>query len=106
VSTNIRNWYDFVLQQMAAESYLDQIGVANNTETSVLMFGNNNPSFQGELLSTEPVLRGATRMTATQAEDFRTRYEIVSHLSNTASGFSGTLMREIVDDDDKDNGPS
>ncbi|CAN0475268.1 unnamed protein product, partial [Phaeothamnion confervicola] len=34
--------------------------------------------------------------TATQAEDFLTRYEIVSHLPNTATGFSGTLIREIA----------
>jgi hypothetical protein len=46
VSTNIRTWYDLVLQQMAAESYLEKIGVGSNTAVSVLMFGNNHPLFQ------------------------------------------------------------
>ena len=83
---------------MTAESYLDQIGVNNNTETSALMFGNNHPSFQQSGVGpTTDLLPGTTRMTTTQAEDFLARYEIVSHLPNTASGFSGTLMRKIVD---------
>ncbi|OGS74653.1 MAG: hypothetical protein A2063_10315 [Gallionellales bacterium GWA2_60_142] len=33
-------------------------------------------------------------MTATQANDFLTHYTIVSHIPNTASGFSATLMRD------------
>ncbi len=101
MSSNIRTWYDFVLQQMAAEAYLDQSDLFDlfggaNAVIDVLMYGNNNPAYQGGLLSTEPLLPGTTRITATQAEDFLSRYEIVSHLPNTASGFSGTLMREIA----------
>ena len=99
MSRNIRVWYDLVLQQMAAESYLDKVGLGNNTPIGVLMFGNNHPSFQSGLLSTEPILRGTTRMTATQAEDFLTRFEIVNHLPNTASGFSATLMRDVATGD-------
>ena len=34
-------------------------------------------------------------MTATQADDFLTRFKIVSHLPNTATGFSGTLMERL-----------
>ena len=35
-------------------------------------------------------------MTASQAADFTSRYEIVSHLPNTASGFSATLIRDVT----------
>ncbi|HUS39632.1 MAG TPA: putative Ig domain-containing protein, partial [Pirellulales bacterium] len=38
-------------------------------------------------------------MTPMQAEEFLARYEVVNHLPNTASGFSGTLMREITTGD-------
>ncbi len=99
MSTNIQAWYDFLLQQMATESYLDQSDLFNGTESAknVLMFGSNNPSYQRQQVNepTTDLLPGTTRMTTTQAEDFLTRYEIVSHLPNTATGFSGTLMREI-----------
>jgi Ca2+-binding RTX toxin-like protein len=98
MSKIIQSWYDFVLQQIAAESYLDQIGRNGNDITRVLMYGSNNPLYQQQQ-GNEPttvLLPGATRMTATQAEDFLTRYEILSHLPNTATGFSGALMREIT----------
>ena len=96
MSTNIDTWYNFVLQQMAAESNLNlstKFGGVLDIP-NILMYGSNNPSFQGGLTPTTPILDGATRMTVTQAEDFLNRYEIISHLPNTASGFSGTLMRE------------
>lgn len=97
MSTIIQTWYDFVLQQMAAESYLDKskkFGGALDTDV-VLMLGSNNPDYpqNGQIPTpTTDILLGATRMTATQAADFTTRYEIISHLPNTASGFSGTLL--------------
>lgn len=96
MNTTIQTWYDFVLQQMAAESYLNQskdFGGALDMQY-VLMYGSNNPAYQGGLLQDEPLLLGATRMTAAQATDFTTRYTVVSHLPNTASGFSATLMRD------------
>src|SRR5882672_10008703 len=98
MGTNIQTWYDFVLQQVAAESYLDQIGINGNDATRVLMSGSNNPTYpqnNNMPLPTDPILLGATRMTATQADDFLTRYRIVSHLPNTATGFSGTLMERL-----------
>ena len=51
-------WYDFSLQQMAAESYLDQKDGTGFNKT--LKFGNNNPRFHDD----EAALPGATRMTA------------------------------------------
>ena len=100
MNTNIRTWYRAVLQQMAAEAYLDQSDLFGgaNAAIDVLMFGSNNPTYQllqGNASATQ-VLPGTTRMTPTQAGDFLTRYEIISHLSNTASGFSGTLIRELA----------
>ncbi len=47
MSTNIKKWYDFVLQQMAAESYLDQskdFGGAKDISV-MLMLGTNNPMY-------------------------------------------------------------
>jgi len=94
MSTTIQTWYDFVLQQMAAESYLDGWNSLSLEDKIIrLNLGSNNFSIPTNL-STEPLLPGATRMTATQAADFLTRYTIVSHLPNTASGFSATLMRD------------
>lgn len=40
---NAKTWMGFVLQQMAAESYLDQISDVAGGLESVLAFGNNNP---------------------------------------------------------------
>ena len=94
----MRDWYSAVLQQMAAESYLNGWSALSlQDRVRRLELGNNN--FQIESNQAEsPILPGTTRMTATQAEEFLTRYEIVSHLPNTASGFSATLMREIGTD--------
>ena len=95
MSTNIQTWYNFVLQQMAAESYLD--GWNNLTgakQVEQLMYGSNNPTFQS-LPFDNPILPGATRMTATQAYYFLQNYRIVNQLPNTASGFSATLMEKL-----------
>lgn len=96
MSAKMQTWYDFVLQQMAAESYLDQIGKNGNDAPRMLMLGSNNPGYLQDNklpLPTAAVLNGNTRMTESQATDFTTRYTIVSHLPNTASGFSATLMK-------------
>lgn len=100
MSTTIKTWYDFVLQQMAAESYFHEADKFGGllSQKQVLMFGSNNPSLYSELDPvTLPILPGATRLTPTQATDFLTRYTILSHLPNTASGFSATLMEKLND---------
>lgn len=92
MSQNVKKWYDFVLQQMAAESYLDQIGKNGNDLTKVLMLGSNNagyPQSNGEYpLPDTKILDGATRMTATQATDFTTRYSIIDHRANDDARFA------------------
>lgn len=94
MSATIKSWYDFILQQMAAESYLEGWASMDDiTRKNILQLGSNNPIVP-ENAPTTPVLPGATRMTAAQAADFLSRYTVIDHQPNTASGFSATLMRD------------
>lgn len=78
---NIKTWYDFILQQMAAESYLDD-PVDLVTQ---LTDGNNR---------WDKPKTSFTRMTEVQSNDFLTHYDIIDHLPNDAqSGFSATLTK-------------
>lgn len=93
MSTNIKTWYDFILQQMAAESYLDQSVRFGGTRTvsDVVMLGSNNPSYMQNNKIPQPadaILNGATRMTATQAADFTSRFTIIDHRSNDDPRFA------------------
>ena len=101
MSTTVKTWYDFVLQQMAAESYLDGWKDLSNTDRqNRLLLGSNNIYFlQAGETPTTPVLNGATRMTATQAADFTSRYTIVDHRSNDDPRFANTdgVITEIGD---------
>ena len=85
--SDINTWYKFVLQQLAAESYLDRISTGEGlTYKDILMFGNTDTRKTAEF--------GYTRMTEVQATEFLQEYEIVDHNSNDLqSGFSATLMR-------------
>jgi hypothetical protein len=44
MSTTIKTWLEFALQQIAAESYIDQVGATSNF-SSVLQNGNNNQKY-------------------------------------------------------------
>ena len=67
MSTTIRTWYDFVLQQMVAESYLDGWNSLSLEDKIVrLNLGSNNFSVPSNQPTT-PILPGATRMTAMSA---------------------------------------
>ncbi len=81
-------WLDFALQQMAAESYLDDPGGLQVHLTR----GNNKFGFDPP---TGPLL-GATRFTNLLAERFIAKYDIVDHHANDATGFSATLMRDTT----------
>ncbi len=92
MSTTIQTWYDFVLQQMAAESYLnDWNSLTDDVKKARLNLGSNN-YLNPDNLPTKDILDGATHMTANQATEFLNRYTVVNHLANTASGFSATLL--------------
>ncbi|HMS82056.1 MAG TPA: calcium-binding protein [Nitrospira sp.] len=91
--TDISGWLQFALQQMAAESYLNGFQFTDtNTLFQRLKLGNNNtPTIDPDL---NPSLAGQTRFTSGLAQEFTSRYQIVDHHANDATGFSATLMRE------------
>lgn len=97
--------YPFLLQQIAAESYLDgetATGLpvwqaAGGIRDDRLRLGSNNysvPEFR--VNPAAPDLPGKTRMTDAQITEFNARFDIVDHLPNTQSGFSATLMRDRI----------
>ena len=88
--TDIKTWFDFALQQMATESYLDQFVVQGVALQQVLIDGNNDR----RVISLDQ-FTGKTRFTALQAQDFTQRYQIIDHHANDATGFSATLMFDI-----------
>lgn len=84
--SQISIWLDFALQQMAAESYLDDPGgLFTQLTRGSNRFGFDPPT--GQLL-------GATRFTNLLADRFIAEYDIVNHHTNDATGFSATLMQE------------
>lgn len=81
----ISAWYDFVLQQMAAESYLHDVNVEVQDQIiSALVRGNSPQNFPP---------RGNTFMAEKQAEEFVGRFSVVAHYPNDNSGLSATLLR-------------
>jgi Ca2+-binding RTX toxin-like protein len=90
MASNIQTWLDYALQQMAAESYLDQFLSGPRTLVKVLTNGNNNEN----IISDENAFRGATRFTNLLADRFIAKYDIVSHHANDSTGFSATLTQE------------
>jgi|CXWL01.1.fsa_nt_gi hypothetical protein len=98
--SDIGTWLQFALQQMAAESYLDDSDIITR-----LTLGNNNPLLNDP---NDPTLDGATRFVnlagvpnAAQitgsAQAFVTRYQIVDQHANDATGFSATLLKDLND---------
>lgn len=86
--SQIRTWYKFALQQMAAESYSEQID--HFAIGRILRAGNNNLDF----VKNEEDMRGRTRMTDVQVTQFLSQYDVVSALGNTSSGFSAVVLKD------------
>src|SRR5262245_5796365 len=82
---SIASWYEFSLQQMAAESYLFGIDISNAQRVIDALVRGNTPN-------SPPT--GNTRFTDIQAQDFLDRFEIVGQYPNDNSGFSATLTRD------------
>lgn len=83
LNTNIDSLYDYVLQQMAAESYFE--GVAPTDIEQVerrLVLGANRLGYRGGPSDLNDGYRGYTRMTAVQAEEFLRKFEIVHQWSD------------------------
>ncbi len=86
--SNVSLWLRFALQQVAAESYLDDIDITSPTQVAdALVRGNNRQNFPEG---------GFTRLVQTQADQFAQRYQIVDHHANDATGFSATLLKDTT----------
>ena len=87
--TNVSVWLDFLIQQIAAESYFDGMDITNEAAIRLaLIRGNNRPGFDppsGRLL-------GKTQLTDGLADRFLARYEIRDHHADDSTGFSATLL--------------
>lgn len=94
--SNISTWLQFALQQMAAESYLDQLTSGRQLK-DILIDGNND----SRVILPEQFL-GKTRFTDQLTSYFvptpgsSARYQIVDHHANDATGFSATLMKDLT----------
>ncbi|MGB5046716.1 MAG: hypothetical protein WBO11_17275, partial [Nitrospira sp.] len=86
---SISTWLKFALQQMAAESYLDQI-LLGRPLREILLDGNNDTRFVAPDANGD--LPGMTRFTNALADRFLSAYQIVDHHANDATGFSATLL--------------
>ncbi len=89
--TNIKTRLDFALQQMAAESYLDQFVVQGASLQQVLVDGNND-----RRVTPLDQFAGKSQFTDIQAQAFTQRYQVVDHYANDATGFSATLMQDTT----------
>lgn len=92
--SNISTWLQFALQQMAAESYLDQL-LSGRQLKEILTDGNNDI----RVIPSEQFL-GKTRFTDQLISYFVTppgsspRYQVIDHHASDATGFSATLIRD------------
>jgi hypothetical protein len=77
-STDIDTWYQFYLQQVTAESYLESTDTRNRDfVVSALGFGNNRPEF-----ATTPNPPGKSRLTLEQASEFWDSFQILHQWSD------------------------
>lgn len=111
MSTQVKEWLDFVIQQMVAESYLDQTAELPGGLVDVLRLGNNNSRYlQRDTRPDTPNLPGATRLTDSQIKYFNDTFDIIDHRSDNdprftgitggnGAGFSATLMHNRTTDE-------
>ncbi|MEO6112094.1 MAG: hypothetical protein ABIQ24_09740 [Nitrospiraceae bacterium] len=98
MSTLIQNWLNFGLQQMAAEAYLDQFLLGPRSFVEVLSNGNNNEDvipvdqFDGKTRFVNMAGVPNANQIMGSAQAFVSRYQIVDHHANDATGFSATLL--------------
>ena len=101
--TEVQTWIEKLKQQLAAESYLDNLLPVNHQDYEDLIIDrlkNGANNYRGK--SEDPSIKGAlddyefnhpTRMLQGQAESFVQEYKILHHLPNRSSGFSATLTQ-------------
>ena len=93
MSTEAFDTLQFLLAQVAAESYLDGVHDGESLQSLYVQGANHYTLYEELKLRGE---LGMTQSTSLMWQDFSDTWEIVSHQKNTASGFSGTLMRNKV----------
>ena len=86
MNENIESLYQLVLLQMAADSYLGNVGLLLDSQIrAALVQGNNR-------FPPDPVTGGVTRFAGVQADELLAHYEIIHQLSdNPASGQPTTM---------------
>jgi hypothetical protein len=99
---NVETWLDFAIQQMAAEAYLDQFTVQGRDLRLVLRDGNNDirkigeDQFAGQTRFVDLVGVPTAGQVTGSAQAFVSRYQIVDHHANDATGFSATLLKDTT----------
>lgn len=88
----IAKWYEVILAQFAADSYLDGIRLDKEDDLRVRLRNGANHFNYITRLRDEGRL-GATRMTEVMIDDFLAAWEVIDHIPNDTSGFSATLLR-------------
>jgi Ca2+-binding RTX toxin-like protein len=107
--SNAQAWYDFAIQQVAAESYLDDVDLESQDDVvRALKLGSNNlrpnvyengiPKVNGRFGRFESgevtdILPGASRLTSIQADYLYANWRLVEQYRNDPSGFSATLLQ-------------
>ncbi|MCG3202970.1 MAG: hypothetical protein NFCOHLIN_02857 [Gammaproteobacteria bacterium] len=89
---NISTWYQWILAQYAADSYLDSIDLQDEVILRDRLRNGANHYDHMDRLQREGRL-GATRMTEVMIDDFLAAWEVIDHIPNDTSGFSATLLR-------------
>ena len=85
MSKELNTWFEFALQQAAAESHLESIDWTDpELVEQRLDRGNTRLPFEPS---------GHTRMPAALAAEFIAKNQIIAHRANDATGFSGTLLQ-------------
>ncbi|MBL8072970.1 MAG: putative Ig domain-containing protein [Nitrospira sp.] len=99
MATEVSTWLNFALQQMAAESYLHGINLQDPAAViRRLVEGNNNgpmipiDQFTGKTRFVDLTAVSNISPITGSAQAFVSRYQIVDHHANDATGFSATLM--------------
>ncbi len=76
---------EFANLQVASEAFLEDIASPAGTRTGPINLRDSIPILiEGN--------KHSTKFTPTMAEDFVDKWKVVDHISNTKTGFSGTLF--------------
>ena len=97
----VKTWLDFLLVQMAAETYLDRIGASYSMEQALSDGNNDTRAVRSDAQDNLP---GKTRFTDQQIKYFTDNWEIIDHRPDVDSrfenigigngtGFSATLFK-------------